>query len=152
MWENYTHVADNPLLDAVDTFIKHGGTHIFLDEVHTYPDWTIAIKNLYDEFPTLHIVFTGSSLLELERGKADLSRRALMYELPELSFREYLEIGTKMSFPAFSITDLLDKHGQIVQEIVSRVKPFRYFSDYLQFGYYPYYLEGAGDRGCIYCF
>jgi predicted AAA+ superfamily ATPase len=139
------YFANNPLLEFVDTFVKHGGTHIFLDEVHKYPDWAVAIKNLYDEFPMLHIVFTGSSLLELERGKADLSRRALMYELPGLSFREYLEIETKMSFPAFSITDLLDKHGQIAQEIVSHIKPFMYFSDYLKIGYYPYYLEGAGD-------
>jgi predicted AAA+ superfamily ATPase len=139
------YFANNPLLEFVDTFVKHGGTHIFLDEVHKYPDWAVAIKNLYDEFPMLHIVFTGSSLLELERGKADLSRRALMYELPGLSFREYLEIETKMTFPAFSITDLLDKHGQIAQEIVSHIKPFMYFSDYLKIGYYPYYLEGAGD-------
>lgn len=139
------YFANNLLLEFVDTFVKHGGTHIFLDEVHKYPDWAVAIKNLYDEFPMLHIVFTGSSLLELERGKADLSRRALMYELPGLSFREYLEIETKMTFPAFSITDLLDKHGQIAQEIVSHIKPFMYFSDYLKIGYYPYYLEGVGD-------
>ena len=139
------YFANNPLLEFVDTFVKHGGTHIFLDEVHKYPDWAVAIKNLYDEFPMLHIVFTGSSLLELERGKADLSRRTLMYELPGLSFREYLEIETKMTFPAFSITDLLDKHGQIAQEIVSHIKPFMYFSDYLKIGYYPYYLEGVGD-------
>ena len=97
------YFTNNSLVEFVDTFMKHGGTHIFLDEVHKYPDWSVAIKSLYDEFPMLHIVFTGSSLLELEKGKADLSRRALMYELPGLSFREYLEIETKMSFQAFSL-------------------------------------------------
>ena len=139
------YFSNNSLVEFVDTFMKHGGTHIFLDEVHKYPDWSVAIKNLYDEFPMLHIIFTGSSLLEMEKGTADLSRRAVMYELPGFSFREYLEIETKMSFQAFSLADILNNHGQIAQEIVSRVKPFMYFSDYLKFGFYPYYLEGAGD-------
>lgn len=80
--------SNNSLFDLIGVFVKRGGTHIFLDEVHKYQDWAIEIKNLYDEFPSLHIVFTGSSLLEMVKARADLSRRALMYELSGLSFRE----------------------------------------------------------------
>ena len=77
--------ADNRLVDVVDYFAKRGGTHLFLDEVHRYPFWAAEVKNLYDEYPALHIVFTGSSLLELSTEGGDLSRRALMYELPGFS-------------------------------------------------------------------
>jgi uncharacterized protein len=137
--------ADNRLINLVDFFMKHGGTHIFLDEVHKYPNWVIEIKNLYDEFPTLHIVFTGSSLLEMIDSRADLSRRALVYYLPGLSFREFLQIETKINFPILTLTDVLFKHANYTQVIVPQVKPFVHFKKYLEWGYYPYYLEGVKD-------
>ena len=137
--------ANNQLIDLVDYFLKHGGTHIFLDEVHKYPNWAIEIKNLYDEFPSLHIIFTGSSLLQMVDSRADLSRRALVYYLPGLSFREYLQIETKIKFPIPTLTDVLLRHSTYTHEIVPKVKPFVHFKKYLEWGYYPYYLEGVKD-------
>ncbi len=132
----------NPLTNLVDYFVKRGGTHLFLDEVHNYPNWSVEIKNLYDSFPELHIVFTGSSLLELNQGKADLSRRALMYHLPGLSFREFIILETGHTFPILSFEQILSDHQSIAAQIVSEIKPFQYFQNYLKYGYYPYFLEG----------
>ena len=135
--------ADNRLIDLADYFAKRGGTHLFLDEVHKYPDWSVEIKNIYDEYPSLNIVFTGSSLLEMLNARADLSRRALMFEMKGLSFREFLEIETGEKFPVHSLDDILKNHTLLAQRIISIVKPLAYFDSYLEYGYYPYYLEGT---------
>jgi len=137
--------ADHSLIDIADYFVKRGGTHLFLDEVHKYPQWTAEIKNLYDEYPDLYIVFTGSSLLEINDARVDLSRRALMYELPGLSFREYLWIITDEMFPALSLDEILEHHVSAAQQINMHIKPFEFFEDYLKMGYYPYFLEGKQD-------
>jgi len=137
--------ASHRLTELVDYFMKIGGTHIFLDEVHKYPDWAIEIKNLYDGYPSLHIAFTGSSLLEILNERADLSRRALVYSLPGLSFREYLELETGESLPVLSLTDVLYDSGRLSAMILQKIKPFAFFSKYLEYGYYPYYREGAAD-------
>jgi predicted AAA+ superfamily ATPase len=137
--------ADHSLIDIADYFVKRGGTHLFLDEVHQYPQWTAEIKNLYDEYPDLYIVFTGSSLLEINDARVDLSRRALMYELPGLSFREYLWIITDEMFPALSLDEILEHHVSAAQQINMHIKPFEFFEDYLKMGYYPYFLEGKQD-------
>lgn len=134
--------SEHRLIDLADEFHKKGGEWLFLDEVHKYPEWARTLKNLYDEYPDLHIVFTGSSLLEILDARADLSRRALMYELQGLSFREYLNFETGSSFAPISLPDLLERHESIAPDIVAKIKPFKYFSAYLQTGYYPYYLEG----------
>ena len=137
--------SNNRLIDLVDHFARQGGTHLFLDEVHKYPDWAIEIKNIYDEYPSVHIVFTGSSLLEIIKARADLSRRALIYELPGLSFREFLQFETGLVFSRYSLLEILQDHLSITQTIVSQIKPFFYFYKYLQHGYYPYYREGMAD-------
>jgi hypothetical protein len=137
--------ADHSLIDIADYFVKRGGTHLFLDEVHKYPQWTAEIKNLYDEYPDLYIVFTGSSLLEINDARADLSRRALMYELPGLSFREYIWIITDEQFPALSLDEILENHVSAAHQIHMHIKPFEFFEDYLKMGYYPYFLEGEQD-------
>ncbi|MGE0075217.1 MAG: ATP-binding protein [Sphaerochaetaceae bacterium] len=137
--------SNNSLSDLIDAFVKRGGTHIFLDEVHKYRDWAIEIKNLYDEFSSLHIVFTCSSLLEMMKTGADIGKRARMYELPGLSFREYLQVETNFTFPILKISDVLHKHGSIAPEIVAHVKPIAHFEQYLEWGYYPYYLKGVED-------
>ncbi|MDD3980613.1 MAG: AAA family ATPase [Spirochaetales bacterium] len=134
--------SEHRLIDLADEFHKKGGEWLFLDEVHKYPEWARTLKNLYDDYPDLHIVFTGSSLLEILDARADLSRRALMYELQGLSFREYLNFETGSSFAPISLPDLLERHESIAPDIVANIKPFKYFSAYLQTGYYPYYLEG----------
>ncbi len=128
------------LKDLVDWFYGLGGRYLFLDEVHYYPHWQTAIKNLVDEYADLHIVFTGSSMLQLEVGEGDLSRRLMTYHLPGLSFREYLRFENVADFQAFSLEDILQKHVQIsfeVKEKLGNIQP--HFNAYLQHGYYPFY-------------
>jgi len=93
----------------VDAFVKSGGKYLFLDEVHKYPNWSQEIKNSYDDYPELKIVFTGSSLLEILNARADLSRRAVVYELQGLSYREFLELKLGKVFPIYTLQDLLRK-------------------------------------------
>ena len=133
--------SENKLIDLADAFAKEGGKYLFLDEVHKYPRWSVEIKNIYDDYPELKVVFTGSSLLEIINANADLSRRALIYNMQGLSFREFLSIETKETFDISSLEQILNNHESLSQEIVSRIKPLKYFSDYLNFGYYPFYKE-----------
>ena len=134
--------ADHSLPNLVDFFVKRGGRFLFLDEVHKYPNWSQAVKNIYDDFPDLKVVFTGSSLLEILNARADLSRRAIVYDIQGLSFREYLNITQKTDFQTVSLTDILERHKEISDEVLSKVKPLQFFSDYLQHGYYPFFTEG----------
>lgn len=133
--------ADHRLTVLVDDFVKRGGKHLFLDEVHKYPSWSQEIKNIYDDHPNLQIVFTGSSLLEILNARADLSRRADIYHMKGLSFREYLAMHHQIYLPEYSLKDILEHHIEISADVVSHVKPLQYFSYYLLHGYYPYYLE-----------
>ncbi len=139
------YFSNNTLVELAEKFASRGGTHLFLDEVHKYENWSKEIKNLYDDFPELHIAFTGSSLLEILNGRADLSRRTLVYELTGLSFREYLSLIKAQDFPIFTLEEILKNNEQISAEIASKIKPFEFFDDYLSFGYYPYFLEGKDD-------
>ena len=139
------YFSDNSLLDFVDSFVKRGGTYLFLDEVHKYPDWSRVIKNIYDDYPELHVAFTGSSLLEILNARSDLSRRGLVYNLQGLSFREYLNLIAKTDFPILSLEEILQNNENLSAQIVSKIKPFEYFDDYLKHGYYPYFLEGIDD-------
>jgi predicted AAA+ superfamily ATPase len=131
------------LLDLVDFFVKHGGKYLFLDEVHKYPQWSQAVKNIYDDYPNLKIVFTGSSLLEILNARADLSRRAIVYDIQGLSYREYLNITQKADFRSYSLSDILKSHREVSDEILSKIKPLQFFNDYLQHGYYPFFTEGV---------
>ncbi|MDR1340957.1 MAG: AAA family ATPase [Prevotellaceae bacterium] len=135
--------TEHSLLNLVDFFVKRGGKFLFLDEVHKYPNWSQAIKNIYDDFPALKVVFTGSSLLEILNARADLSRRAIVYDMQGLSFREFLNITQKTDFKAVSLTDILENQKDISDGILSNVKPLQFFSDYLHHGYYPFFTEGT---------
>lgn len=139
------YFVENSLIDFVETFVQRGGTHLFLDEVHKYPNWSQTIKNIYDDYPELFVVFTGSSLLEILNARADLSRRALVYNMQGLSFREYLSIKTKVELPILSLEEIIKNNEKLSSQIVSKVKPFAYFEDYLKIGYYPFFLEGEDD-------
>ena len=134
--------TEHSLLSLVDFFVKRDGKFLFLDEVHKYPNWSQVIKNIYDDFPTLKVVFTGSSLLEILNARADLSRRAIVYDIQGLSYREYLNITQKTDFHAVSLTDILENHKEISDEILLKVKPLQFFNDYLRHGYYPFFTEG----------
>jgi len=133
--------STNSLLDLADQFTQVGGKLLVLDEVHKYPNWSRELKNIYDFYPELKVVFTGSSLLEILNSSADLSRRPLMYHLKGLSFREYINLETGLKLPAFKLEDILQDHLRIGNELLTEVRPFRYFSDYLQKGYYPFSKE-----------
>lgn len=133
--------SSHRLYDLADQFVKRGGRHLFLDEVHKYPSWSQEIKNLYDDFPQLQIVFTGSSLLEILNARADLSRRAIVYEMQGLSFREYMGMYHKTELEKVTLEAVLNDHTAISREVLARTKPLKYFADYLRNGYYPFYLE-----------
>lgn len=133
--------TENTLSSLADRFVKRGGRHLFLDEVHKYPNWSREIKNLYDDYPELQIVFTGSSLLEILNARADLSRRAVNYELQGLSYREYLELVHGQHFPVYSLEEIIQNHEFLAVEVLDCLKPIQYFSDYLEFGYYPFFKE-----------
>ena len=135
----------NSLSDLVERFQAFGGTHLFLDEVHRYPTWSIEIKNIYDSYPDLHIVFTGSSILEIYKSNADLSRRAISYHLYGLSFREFLSFENNIHIDPLSLNDILLKHQTIAGNITSTIKILPEYKKYLQYGYYPFYKEGVKD-------
>lgn len=133
--------SGNKLVDMADRFAKQGGKVLFLDEVHKYPEWSRELKNIYDDFPELKIVFTGSSLLEILNSRADLSRRAVVYTMQGLSFREYLNLETGLKLNAYTLDDIILNHLNYSGEITSLLKPLKYFQRYLQAGYYPFYKE-----------
>jgi predicted AAA+ superfamily ATPase len=129
------------LLEFAEYFYTHGGTHLFLDEVHKYSTWAVEIKNIYDSYPELHIVFTGSSMLEIFKTSVDLSRRTLVYELKGLSFREFLKYDNALDLPVLKLNDIIAEHREIANDMVSKIKILPAFNKYLEYGYYPYYKE-----------
>ena len=133
--------SENTLVDLADDFVKRGGKYLFLDEVHKYENWTQELKNIYDAYPTLKVVFTGSSLLEILNARADLSRRAIIYHLQGLSFREYLILHTNNDFKKYELDTILNHHTEISAEVLPHIKPLVYFDDYLKHGYFPFHLE-----------
>jgi predicted AAA+ superfamily ATPase len=135
------YFSDHNLPDLADDFAKQGGKFLLLDEVHRYPEWSVQIKNIYDDHAGLQVIFTGSSILQLQKAKGDLSRRAVMYELTGLSFREFVNLSANVSLPAISLGDLLNHHNEIARETVKIIHPLEYFREYLMSGYYPYFLE-----------
>ncbi len=126
------------LPDLANMAEEEGITHLFIDEVHRLPGWERQIKNVYDFHPGLSIVFTGSSLLEIDHSIADLSRRCLLYSLPGLSFREFLEFEG-YNFGKLALSDILYDHVRYANEIASRVDILKYFGKYLRHGFYPFY-------------
>lgn len=133
--------ATHSLYELADEFQKMGGKALFLDEVHKYPTWSREIKNIYDSFPDMKVVFTGSSLLEIHKGEADLSRRAVTYHLHGLSFREFLQFEYGYQMTAVPLADILTRHIEIAIEIGKQLKPLVAFKEYLTYGYYPFYKE-----------
>lgn len=133
--------AENKLSTLTEDFVKRGGKYLFLDEVHKYPNWSQELKNIYDDYPELKVVFTGSSLLEILNARADLSRRAVVYTLQGLSYREYLHLKSGVQLPKVELEDLFQNHVQLSIEINRTIRPLRYFEEYLKTGYFPYFQE-----------
>ena len=127
------------VMDVVDYHYTHGGTHIFIDEIHYHKHWQTLLKNISDDFPGLNVVYTGSSMLQIDRSEGDLSRRQTMYEMRGLSFREFLEYEGKISHEPIPLDRLLKDHVDIAMGICSQVKILDQFKKYLEIGYYPFY-------------
>ena len=139
------HFSKNTLVDTAEEFVKKGGKYLFLDEVHKYKNWSQEIKNIYDYFPDLKVVVTGSSALDIYKGKADLSRRAILYKLQGLSFREFIALKYKLRFPVIEFNSLLNDAPKFIFPILEKIKPLKLFEEYLQFGYYPFFMEGETE-------
>lgn len=128
------YFSDHTLFDTAEIFNKSGGTYFYIDEVHKYEGWSRELKAIYDAFPDLHVYFTGSSILDIERGEADLSRRAPKYSMQGLSFREFLVMRYEIETPALSLEDIL-AHKAVIPGVDH---PLVYFKEYLASGYYPF--------------
>lgn len=136
---------NHKLEDLIEYLYSHGIKYIFLDEVHKYPDWAVAIKNFYDNYPNLNIVYTGSAMLAIDNSKTDLSRRQTLYTLNGMSFREYLEYEGIMHINPINLDDLLLNHVKLAMDISSQTVILKHFDNYLKKGYYPYYKETGDD-------
>ena len=128
------YFADHTLIDLADDFCKQAGKHLFIDEIHKYANWSVELKQMYDSYPDLQVAFTGSSVLDIYKGLADLSRRAPVYEMQGLSFREYLRLFHGINTPAFTLEEILDQRAGLPEVD----HPLPLFADYLRRGYYPF--------------
>ncbi|HAQ37559.1 MAG TPA: AAA family ATPase, partial [Saprospirales bacterium] len=135
------YFGENKLVDLAEEFYKNAGEYLFIDEIHKYEDWSRELKNIYDSFPALKIVFAGSSVLDILKGSADLSRRAIVYKLHGLSFREYLKLFHNFDFEVYSWEQII--HNDV--KLTGLAHPLPLFNDYLKRGYYPFGLENELD-------
>ena len=136
------YFSTHRLLDFIEQFHAMGGKFLFLDEVHKYSGWSIEVKNAYDEFTDLHIVLSGSSLVNLNSGEADLSRRCIAYTMHGLSFREYLCMNHHKEFKRRTLHDILFDGNSICAEVNANIRPLPLFAEYMKQGYYPFFREG----------
>ena len=137
------------LVELVEEFVIHGGELLVVDEIHKYKPgttaWSREVKEIYELYPTLKLIISGSSLLRLKEGDADLSRRAIKYTMHGLSFREALRFYHGLEFPKWSLEDILAHPYDLWQQVTSKCKPIVLFKEYLEKGYYPFLLEGEGE-------
>lgn len=134
-------INSQEIYELVKYHVSHGGRSLYLDEIHYLKDWQNLVKSLYDNFKTLKIAYTGSSILRLASGKADLSRRQIEYTLQGMSFREFLNFEACGDFKVHSLEDIVADHVNIAAEIAERIKILPKFEDYVKGGYYPFYRE-----------
>ncbi len=137
----HQYFYDHRLIEMADQFSKNGGKFLFLDEVHKYPNWSRELKLIYDNYPKLKVVFTSSSILNINKGEADLSRRAISYTLDNLSLREYIELNSGVKIEQVSFKEILENHSDIAYEINKKIKPIFEFNNYIKYGAYPFFKE-----------
>lgn len=133
--------SQHTLVALAEAFVQRGGRLLALDEVHKYPEWSKEVKIIYDQFPELQLLVSGSSTTEILRGEGDLSRRARIYHLRGLSFREYLHFAEGQYFPSITLQDILTKAIPLSLDISQQVRPIQFFESYLSYGYYPFFKE-----------
>lgn len=139
------YFATSSILQVAEKFQQHGGQLLILDEVHKYKGWSREVKEISDLYPDLRVILSGSSMLTLLNGDADLSRRCVGYDMPGLSLREYLQFYKGIELPSYSLEELLADNKRISAEINAVCRPLQHFHDYLRFGYYPYYIKNKYD-------
>ena len=132
----------NRLITTIDKLVGEGVKVFILDEVHRYEHWSRDLKSAYDNYPDIRLVVTGSSLLQVSEGKADLSRRSVIYNLPGLSFREFIDLEYEQKFDVVLLEELLKNHSKISSQIRDNTAIQDVFKNYLQYGYYPFFREG----------
>lgn len=132
------YFSTHTLVELAEKFYQDGGKVLYIDEIHKYKNWSTEIKNIYDTYADLRVGYTGSSILDLEKGGADLSRRKLEYRLPGLSFREYLSIGKGIQIPVHSLEQVVTNK---IDFPYKEHRPIALFKEYLKAGYYPYFQE-----------
>lgn len=135
------YFSTHTLTDLADQFVRKGGKHLFIDEIHKYDGWSAEIKDIYDRHRELRVVLSGSSLLQINDGEADLCRRLLFYDMPGLSFREFLRLEAGIMIDPIRLEDLLASPNTFCSSIRKKCHPLEYFHRYLSEGYYPYYFE-----------
>lgn len=137
------YFIENTVIDLAKNFSKIGGTHLLLDEVHKYANWSRELKLIYDDVPELNVVFTSSSMLEIYKSESDLSRRAVSYDLKEMSFREFIVFETGIDLKPIDFKTIIENHTEIASSLLQQIKPIPLFLKYLEFGAYPYYKENS---------
>ena len=131
------YFSDHRLIDLAERLVQRGVHHLYIDEIHKYKDWSKELKLIYDYYSELKVVFSGSSVLDINKGVSDLSRRAVMYYLQGLSFREYLQLFKGIELPVISLEDMLSGKG----DLLNVKTPLLWFDEYLKTGYYPFAKE-----------
>lgn len=139
------YFATHSLVDVAMRFHKLGGKLIIIDEVHKFTNWSQEVKEIYDLFHDLHIILSGSSLIQLNSGEGDLSRRIVTYNMPGLSLREYIMFETGIKLDKISLKDLVENPNTFCTKVRKEIRPLEYFNKYIKVGYYPFYFEKAND-------
>ena len=133
--------SNHDIMDTVEYLYTHGVRYLFLDEIHCSKNWQTLLKTIYDTYRQLHVVFTGSSMLQIKEGETDLSRRVIVYELKGLSFREFLSFEGAIQMDSIGFEELLRQHVKLSESICSQISILPLFEKYLKYGYYPFYKE-----------
>lgn len=142
---DWVYFSQHSILEVAANFYKRGGKLLVIDEVHKYDGWSREVKEIAETYPTLQLMLSGSSLLKLLDGDADLSRRCRGYDMPGLSFREYLQFYKGITLPVYSLEELLAAPKEMAAEVNNVCRPLQHFHEYLRYGYYPFYLTNPID-------
>jgi len=143
---DHPSMINKEIYEIADEFYEHGGKLLILDEIHKIKEFSSHIKAMYD-FTGLQVLFSGSSAMKIEHEMGDLSRRALLYDMPVMSFREFLSLKNIAHISSFTLEDILKDHEDIVVEVLNQVKPLEWFSEYLEYGAYPFFKDGVDSYG-----
>jgi predicted AAA+ superfamily ATPase len=138
---DYPTNIDIKLIDLAEEFVKIGGKYLIIDEIHKYDNFSLDLKAIYDFYPKLKVIFTGSCATSIYNSQADLSRRVVLYYMNGLSYREFLELKLNTSLPNYSLEDIIYNHIDIVDALSEKFIPLEFMNEYLSYGYYPFYFK-----------